>query len=238
MIANKKILAVVPARGGSKGIPLKNLRQIGGKSLVSRVGDVIRQVPAIDRSVVSTDNEQIAGEAERAGISAPFRRNRKLSGDRICDHDVLVDALVTMEVFDSCRYDIILMLQPTSPFRTGKQIMDCLEMLSDGAWDAVWTVSLTDTKAHPLKQLKLSEKCSLGYYDPDGAQIIARQQLEPVFHRNGVAYAFTRDCLLNQNTILGKRTGALIIDEYCVNIDTHFDLDFAEYLIKSGKFDA
>ena len=146
MINNKRILAVVPARGGSKGIALKNLREIGGKSLVFRVGDVINGIPSIDRKVVSTDNEQIAEEAEKAGISAPFRRSEKLSGDRISDHDVLVDALVKMERLDACQYDIILMLQPTSPFRTAKHVIKCLELLLDQKWDSVWTVSQTDSR--------------------------------------------------------------------------------------------
>ena len=73
MIKNRRILAVVPARGGSKGIPLKNLREVGGRSLVVRAGDVIGQIPEIDRAVVSTDHDAIAAAAEAAGIAAPFR---------------------------------------------------------------------------------------------------------------------------------------------------------------------
>ena len=79
MIGDRRILAVVPARGGSKGIPLKNLREVGGRSLVAHVGDVIREVPEIDRAVVSTDHEGIAKAAESVGIAAPFRRPEPLS---------------------------------------------------------------------------------------------------------------------------------------------------------------
>ena len=110
MISGKRILAIVPARGGSKGIPLKNLCEVGGKSLVARVGDVIAQLPEIDRSVVSTDHEAIAAAAEAVGILAPFRRPDHLSGDRVGDYDVLLHALNTMEAKDDCCYDIIVML--------------------------------------------------------------------------------------------------------------------------------
>ena len=96
----KRILAVVPARGGSKGVPLKNLRKVCGRSLIAWVGDVIQQVACIDRAVVSTDHEGIASEAEKSGIDAPFRRPVELSGDRIGDVDVLQHAFTTMEELD------------------------------------------------------------------------------------------------------------------------------------------
>ena len=94
----------------------------------------------------------------------------------------------------------------------------------------MWTVSPTDSKSHPLKQLNVGEGGSLDLHDASGAQIIARQQLDPVYHRNGIAYAFTRECLLEQKTIRGKRTGALVIKEPCVNIDTEWDLELAEFM--------
>lgn len=231
MILGLSVLAVVPARGGSKGIPLKNLREIDGRSLIARVGDVIANVPEIDRAIVSTDHEGIAKAAEAANIAAPFRRPEAISGDRIGDHDVLVHALEKMEAIDKCRYDIVVMLQPTSPLRTPQQVSAALHMLVDGGWDSVWTVSPTDTKAHPLKQLKVAGE-DLGYYDPAGAKIIARQQLEPVYHRNGIAYVMTRDCLLEQKTIMGRKAGALIVEGEHVSIDTEQDLALAEALLK------
>lgn len=238
MINDSQILAVVPARGGSKGIPMKNLRMIGGRSLIARVGDVLHSLPQIDTGVVSTDHEDIAKEAEVSGIQAPFRRPDSLSGDRVGDLEVLSHALETMEIIENRVFDIIVMLQPTSPFRTGKQVADCIEMLVNGGWDAVWTVSMTDTKAHPLKQLNVSNNQVLQLYDSSGARIVARQELNPVYHRNGIAYAFTRECIINQKKIMGKRTGALVVEEPCVNIDTEWDIDYAEYLIESGKMDA
>ena len=237
MIQNQFILAVVPARGGSKGVPLKNLRMLGGQSLVSRVSAVVTQVPEIDRAVVSTDHDGIAGVAEAAGLAAPFRRPESLAGDRIGDLEVLAHALQATEKLDGRKYDIVVMLQPTSPFRKPEQVSACIRMLVEGNWDAVWTVSPTDSKSHPFKQLLIAEADELDLYDSAGAQIIARQQLEPVYHRNGIAYAFTRECLLEQKTIRGRRTGALVIEEPCVNIDTEWDLELAEFLLSRRQTD-
>lgn len=230
MIADRRILTVVPARGGSKGIPLKNLREVGGRSLVARVGDVVRRVPEIDRAVVSTDHEDIAREAEQAGIAAPFRRPEALCGDRIGDVDVLTHALQATEAIDGLRYDIIVMLQPTSPLRTPGNVSETIRKLVDGAWDSVWTVSETDSKAHPLKQLSVNGD-ALDYFDPAGAEIVARQQLKPVFHRNGIAYAMTRECLIDQRSIKGKRTGALVVEGEHVSIDTEWDVALVEFIL-------
>ena len=230
MFEDRRILAVVPARGGSKGIKLKNLREVGGRSLVARVGDVIRDVAEIDHAVVSTDHDGIAAAAEAAGIAAPFRRPEPLSGDRIGDLEVLVHALEATEATDGQRYDVVVMLQPTSPLRTAEIVSAAIKMLVEGDWDSVWTVSKTDTKAHPLKQLTISGG-ALDYYEGRGAEIVARQQLEPVYHRNGIAYAITRDCLLDQKSIRGKRCGALIVEGEHVSIDTEWDLALVELLL-------
>ena len=232
MISNKRILIVVPARGGSKGIPLKNLRKVNGVPLVAAVGKIIKSLSEIDQSVVSTDHEEIASVAEDAGIAAPFRRPKELSGDRISDIEVLTHALLEMELIDSVTYDIIVMLQPTSPLRKAKHVLDTIKMLVDGAWDAVWTVSETDSKSHPLKQLTINNE-SLNYYDKSGDKIIARQQLEPVYHRNGIAYAIKRECLLNKKSIKGDRTGAFIIKGDHISIDTERDLDLVEFILSS-----
>lgn len=241
MIEGKRILAVVPARGGSKGIKLKNLRPVLGVPMVARVGHVVGQLDSIDRAVVSTDHEEIAQVAEGAGLAAPFRRPETLSGDRIGDLEVLTNALNEMERIDGATYDVIVMLQPTSPLRRPEDITGTVEMLVRGAWDAVWTVSESDSKAHPLKQLTIEgsdeqQPGRLDYYDPAGKKIIARQQLTPVFHRNGIAYAITRDCLLGQGTIMGARTGAYLIEGPAVSIDTEWDIDLCEFLMRRNGY--
>ncbi|NIY75428.1 acylneuraminate cytidylyltransferase family protein [Thalassospira sp. HF15] len=235
MLADKSILAVVPARGGSKGIKLKNLREVGGLSLVARTGKIIQQLPEIDAAVVSTDHELIAEEALRHGISAPFIRPPELSGDRIGDVEVLSHALLEAENAFSQTFDIVLMLQPTSPLRKADHVRQCLQKFCESDVDATWTVSETDSKAHPLKQLKLNVSGGLELYDKEGSQIIARQQLEPLYHRNGVAYAISRECLINKKSISGDKFNATVIDEYLANIDTEIDLKWADFLLSESQ---
>jgi CMP-N,N'-diacetyllegionaminic acid synthase len=231
VIGERRVLAVCPARGGSKGIPLKNLEPFLGVPLVARVGHVASQVPAIDRAVVSTDHDEIARVAEAAGLAAPFRRPEGLSGDRISDLEVLTHALCEMERIDGIRYDVVVMLQPTSPLREPGHVHGAIEMLASGGFDAVWTVSETDSKEHPLKQLVVDpETGRLDYYDPGGGAIIARQQLTPVYHRNGVAYAITRRCLIEGASIKGDRCAGLVIPGLMISIDTRWDLELAEWI--------
>lgn len=229
MIDGKRILAVVPARGGSKGIPLKNLRRIGGKPLVAMAGEVANVIGEIDRRIVSTDHIEIARVAKIAGLDCPFMRPEEISGDRISDWDVLIDALQKVEELDGIKYDIIVMLQPTSPMRESKDVLGVINMLIDGGYDSVWSVSETDSKSHPFKQLTIVNG-DMEYWDMRGQEIIARQQLEPVYHRNGVAYAITRECLLNQKTIKGLKAGAYIVVAQQISIDTEFDLDIADFM--------
>ena len=147
-------------------------------------------------------------------------RPADFSGDIVSDWDVLNHALLACEKLDNTRYDIVVMLQPTSPFRKPEQVTTTINKLIDGGYDAVWTVSQTDSKAHPIKQLVVDGD-KLEYYDKSaGAGIIARQQLKPVYHRNGVAYAITRDCIIGQGNIKGENTSFVIIDDLLANIDT------------------
>ncbi|MBT8371035.1 MAG: acylneuraminate cytidylyltransferase family protein [Desulfobacterales bacterium] len=229
MIANKRILVVVPARGGSKGVKLKNIRKINGIPLVAWVGRLVKQLPYVDRAVVSTDHPQIAQIAKEAGLDAPFMRPEELSGDVVADGPVLHHALKACEEMDNLKYDVVVMLQPTSPFRKPEHVTATITKLIEGGYDAVWTVSETDSKAHPLKQL-ITNDDRLDYYDEAGAAIIARQQLKPVYHRNGVAYAMSRNLIVEKKTIKGENTSFLIINDLLVNIDTEFDFKLAEFM--------
>lgn len=234
MFEGRRILAVVPARGGSKGVKLKNLREVGGVPLVAQAGRVTSALAYIDRAIVSTDHDGIAEVAEQSGLAAPFRRPEDISGSIISDWQVLSHALTEMEALDGVIYDIIVMLQPTSPGRKPEHVTATIDHLVKGGFDAVWTVSETDSKAHPLKQLTVGETGALAYYDPAGANIIARQQLTPVYHRNGIAYAITRQCLMEQKSIMGEKPGAVVIEGNLPNIDTEIDLIWANFLIEKG----
>jgi CMP-N-acetylneuraminic acid synthetase len=219
VIGGRRVLAVVPARGGSKGVPDKNLRPVSGVPIVALAGQVARQVVEIDRAVVSTDSTRIADVAKAAGLDVPFVRPPHLSGDLIGDVDVLTHALTETEAADGCRYDIIVMLQPTSPLPTAAEVLACLEMFVARAADSVWSVSPADKKYHPLKQLSL-EDGRLSYYDARGAEIIARQQLDQLYVRNGVAYVLSRSCLIERRTLLGERAYACVTTSPHISIDT------------------
>ncbi|CAM2057426.1 CMP-N,N'-diacetyllegionaminic acid synthase [Desulfovibrionales bacterium] len=230
MLHGKRILAVVPARSGSKGLLNKNILSIAGVPLVAWTGKVTSSLPWLDRAVVSTDQDDIATAAKAVGLAAPFRRPKPLAEDIVADHDVLDHALRTMEELDHIRYDVILMLQPTCPLRRPSHVEAAALKLVSSDLDAVWTVSETDSKNHPLKQLTITGE-TLDYYDQDGAAIIARQQMRPVYHRNGAAYAITRECILYKRSIKGNNTSYVIIEEPLVSIDTFFDLDYCEFIL-------
>lgn len=234
MHAGRRILVVVPARGGSKGVLRKNLRPLLGVPLVARVGQLVRELAFVDRAVVSTDDDEIAEVAEAVGLAAPFRRPEALSGDRVGDLEVLTHALEALEVGDGVRYEVVVMLQPTSPLRRPEHVEAVVEKLVADELDAVWTVSETDLKYHPRKQLVL-EGGRLGFHDPTGSQVIARQQLTPSYHRNGAAYAITRECLLSQKSILGKNAGAVVLDEPMLSLDTLEDFEAVEAVLRARK---
>lgn len=234
MYHRSRVLAVVPARGGSKGVPFKNIHPLCGRPLISWTGDVVRDVPDIDCAVVSTDDEKIASVAEANGLRAPFRRPADISGDTAGDIEVLIHALKEMEKNDGVIYDVVVMLQPTAPLRTAEQVSGAIRLLVDEGYDAVWTVTPTDLKYHPNKQLKISDGC-LGYCVEEGKKMLPRQALEPVYHVNGVAYAITRECILDQKSRLGNKTGAFIIDGPSVSIDTLADFSLVKQYMGKTK---
>lgn len=232
MIEGRRVLAVVPARGGSKGIPRKNLRCVAGASLVAHAGAAARAVAEIDRAVVSTDDDDIRDEALRAGLAAPFARPAALSGDAVGDVEVLRHALLATEAADGVRYEVVLMLQPTSPLRAPADVRACLRELVDGGWDSVWTVSEAPLTYHPRKQLELRGG-QLAYFAADGAGVVARQQLTPTFVRNGACYALTRACLEEQRRLLGARAGYLQLEGEHVSIDTEDDLRRVDAILRA-----
>ncbi len=181
MLDGRTVLIVVPARGGSKGIKLKNIRPLKGVPLVALVGKVVKQLDYVDRAVVSTDHPEIAKIAREAGLDVPFMRPESISGDIVSDWDVLHHALMATEEDDGNTYDIIIMLQPTSPFRKPEHVTATLKKLIEGNFDSVWTISETDSKSHPSKQLILNGEI-VEYYDPEnGPKIVAPIEIPALF---------------------------------------------------------
>lgn len=234
MIEDKKIIAIVPARGGSKGVPLKNIQPVLGVPIVARVGQLIQEISMIDCAVLSTDHPKIKKVGEASGLLAPFFRPPELSGDSIGDWPVLTHALKEMETRDQCIYDIIVLLPPTSPLRRKEHVEQTIRKLVSGNLDSVWTISESDSKFHPLKQLRIVNG-QLDYYDSKGKSIVSRQELDTLYWRNGAAYAMTRHCLLEQKSIKGKRSGSVLIDEPMVNIDSHWEFELAEFILKNRQ---
>lgn len=231
MDVKNKILAVIPARGGSRGVKKKNLRKVAGKSLVARSVEVSIEASVFDSIIVSTDDEDIKAEAELTGARVPFLRPTQLSGDRIGDLEVLQHAINAMEAEDACRYDIIAMIQPTSPCRKASDLVKAISKLQNEKYDSVWTVSSVDLKYHPMKQLCVDSHDNLFYFSPDAHRIVARQQLNSTFYRNGACYCFTRDCLMLQQAILGRNSGFHLCEGEQISIDTEDDLKRAEALL-------
>lgn len=237
MYKGSRVLAIIPARGGSKGIPKKNIALVAGKPLVSYTIELAQNLPWLDATLVSTDSEEIAEVSTRtAGVEVVWRPE-DLSGDRIGDHPVLRHALLAHEEKTRKRYDIVLMLQPTSPLRTINDVENCLTTLQEGKWDAVWSVSKTALTYHPIKQLTLAPNGKLDFVIPGAHAIVARQQLEPVFHRNGVCYAFARDFLVDsESTYSLDKTSAVEIPGAHISIDTPDDLLAVEKIMLDRRF--
>jgi CMP-N-acetylneuraminic acid synthetase len=231
MIAGKNILAIVPARIGSKGIIKKNLKKIKKKSLVSHAILCLKKIRQIDKIFISTDSNLIVKEALKFNISTPFLRTKRLAGDRISDYQVISDVLKKIEKLDKKNYNIILLIQPTSPFRKASDIVKCLKILINKKPDSVWTVSKSDSKMHPLKQLSIV-KNKINFYEKAGKKIIARQQLQNLYYRNGICYAIKRETILKQKNIMGKFCIPLVINRININIDNYFDLKLANLLYK------
>ncbi len=225
-----RILAVVPARSGSKGIPHKNLQPIAGKSLIGWAATTLAAPESnwIDRSVISTDSPDYAIEAERHGLAAPFLRPPELSTDSAGAIETMQHAVREMESRDRCRYNVLLIAEPTSPFRQPADLAACVDLLARENADSVVAVSPVNPKYHPHKILKL-EHDWLGFYDPIGATVKARQSLAPLYCRNGVCYTLTRGCLMEHATIFTPRTVPYIVDRLVFNIDDPVELELARH---------
>ena len=232
MFKNKNILAIIPARGGSKGIKNKNLKKIFNQSLVARAILFAKKIKHIDDIVVSTDSGKIKKEAINCGIKFPFFRPKKLSGDNISDFDVLVDVLKKTEKLYKKKYDYITMLQPTSPLRTSQEFKECLLKIYKKKFDSVWTISEIDKKYNHLKQFRV-QKDKIFLIDKKGYKVINRQALAKTYIRNGAIYIFSRDCLVKQKNIYGKKQGYFISTIKHISIDTVEDLQLIKnYLNK------
>ena len=231
----RRVLAVVPARSGSKGIPDKNMLVVGGMSLIARAGEVLAALDFVDAKVISTDSDRYAQEGEAHGLSAPFRRPEELSRDDTPATAVLQHALAEAERVDGGTFDVILLLEPTSPTRTADDVRAAAELLVSSGADSIVTVSRVDAKFHPDKLLELSDG-KLSFHTSAGASIQARQQLAGDFYfRNGCCYALRRECIVERQAIITENTLPLVVEHPVANIDTLDDVRLAEWLLSSSS---
>ena len=238
MLLNKRVLGLVPARSGSKGIPNKNLTKIRDTSLIGRAGLCLQRLEWMDARVLSTDDAEYAKEGRKFGLDAPFTRPRELSSDDTSAIDTIAHALRACEESYDMQFDIVVLVEPTSPFRTPADIEHACRILVESECDSVVSVSPLDTKAHPHKLLVVNGG-KLRYFDKHGKDVVARQQLPAAYFRNGVCYSLTRRCVLSKKSIITDNTQPYIVRRHVVNIDDPLDLAWAEFLLqkKLVKFD-
>ena len=231
MFKKLKILAIIPARGGSKGIKLKNLKKIKNKTLIQYAYECIKKIKIVDCVAVSTDHELIKSHCKKLKDIKIIDRPKSLSGDKVSDIKVLRHSIKWTEK-NIGKFDIVLMIQPTSVLRKPKHILEAIQILVKRKYDTVWSVSKVDLKFHYLKQLKII-KNKLSYVDNLGCNIISRQQLKNTYYRNGAVYAFNTNYLKKKTNFLlsPKNSSYLLTDNIQVSIDTYDDLKLAKSLI-------
>jgi CMP-N-acetylneuraminic acid synthetase len=232
MMEGRTVLAVVPARGGSKAIPRKNLKTVGGVSLVGRAAQVAAALPFIDAALISTDDPEIAAEAKAHGLEAPFMRPPELSGDTATSVDMWRHAWLAAEAHYGKRFDLSVLLEPTSPLRRPEDVERTLRALIDAGAPAAATVSPTPAHYTPHKTLKMNDKGEIEFYLEGGANHSLRQGIPAYYHRNGLCYAVTRDHLVNEGCIIDRGAVAVVVDRRVVNIDDMFELELAEWLLE------
>lgn len=237
MIEGLRVLAVVPARSGSKGIPDKNLQRLAGRTLIEQSARVLSHPDCewIDRKVLSTDSPAYAEEGSRHGLEVPFLRPPELSTDTSTAIEVLRHALLEVERTGGERFDLVLIVEPTSPLRTPEDVRRVAEAVVKAGVSSALTVSRVDTKFHPFKVFRRDERGVLSLYSAEGKAVTRRQQLEPLYFRNGAAYALTRDLLLNQGRVFGDDALGVLVERELVNVDEPQDLAYAQWLIETGR---
>jgi CMP-N-acetylneuraminic acid synthetase len=230
-----RILAVIPARGGSKGVPRKNVAIVAGKPLIAYSIAEALKVERFTDLIVSTNDEEIASIARGCGAEVPFMRPAELAGDRTPSLPVMQHAVEQMEGLRGTTYDIVVMLQPTTPLRTAVDIDAALDLMAATGCDSV--VSLVDVGGnHPFRMKRLIGDRVVNYVEQDGEDMRPRQELPTVYIRSGSVYASRRAVVMEDETLVGADCRGYVIEpERAINIDTMNDLRVAEILIVRGN---
>ena len=231
MMNKEKILAIITARGGSKGIPQKNTRELLGKPLIAYSIQAALQSRTLNKIIVSTDNETIAHISKKYGAEVPFLRPKHLATDTATSLSVLQHAVSYLAEKEGYLADIIVCLQPTSPLRSAGDIDQAVTLCMNTGADSV--VSLCKVEHHPYWMKKVVEGRVYPLMEVDDEEYPRRQDLPPVYQLNGAIYVTRKKILMEEERVLGEHTLAHIMSqERSIDIDTPIDLKLAELIMK------
>lgn len=233
MTSPNRILAVIPARGGSKGIPFKNLALLGGRPLIAWTIAAAKAAQGLDRVIVSTDDENIAATAREHGAEVPFLRPPEFSGDNAPALDVIVHALTELKSYGGAPYDAVAYLQPTSPFRSAAQLTEAITLFDSEQPDTL--VSVTAVPHNMVPSSLMHPAGSLGPFmlQPPTAQKLRRQEKEKLFARNGPAILIVSAAdAVARSRLYGERVLRFEMDRLSsLDIDDPVDLEIARHLL-------
>ncbi len=228
-----RVLGLIPARGGSKGIPGKNVRLLGGRPLLAWTAEAALASRRLSRVVLSTDGEEIAEAGRRCGLEVPFFRPAELARDDTPTLPVVRHAVAELERAGD-RFDAVCLLQPTSPFRSAGDIDGCIALLEERELDAVVSVLPVPPEHNPHWVYFQDGEDLLRLATGEEQPIPRRQELPPAFHRDGSVYVTRRDVVM-AGSLYGRRLGGYVMPDAgrSVNLDTPADWERAERLILS-----
>ena len=230
MYRSKKILAVVPARGNSKGLPGKNILPLLGKPVIAWTIEQALANPYLDKVIVSTDDKEIADVSKKYGAEVPFLRPAELSTDTAKGIDVLLHAMDWMEKNEGV-YDIVVYLQPTSPLRTSADISAALRIMEEKKAKAV--VSVCKTEHSPLWTNILPDDHSLKGFLREDIVNKNRQELDTFYRLNGAVYLADSAAIVKSKSWFMPGSYACVMPaERSVDIDSEMDMVLAELLMK------
>lgn len=225
------IIAIIPARGESKSIPRKNIKLLAGKPLIVYAIETALKCKLLDRVIVSTDDEEIAAISKKHGAEVPFIRPRELALDTTPMLHVLQHAVSYIERNGKSNIDIVVLLQPTAPFREVSDIENCVKKLKNEKADSVVTVC--EVEHNPYFVMMKFQNDNLMTLLKTEKPITRRQDAPKVYRLNGAVYAIRRDVLMNENKIFTDNTKAVIMpQERSIDLDRKLDFEFAEFLLK------
>lgn len=231
-----KVLALIPARGGSKGVPRKNIRPVGGKPLIVWTIDTAVAARALfHRVLVSTDDPEIAAIAQAAGAEVPFLRPAELASDQARSLPVVQHAIAWVEKNDDVKLDWVMLLQPTEPFREVHDLERGLELAAAGGCDSV--ISVVQVFAtHPILMKRIEDGCLLPFCleEKEGTR---RQDYDPpAYMRNGAVYLTRRDVVMEGCSLWGDVIRPLIMPpERSVSVDGELDLKLVDLLMREHQ---